>query len=119
MRNNYVGSGHSIALHLGHRHTHLHLLLGTLLLLLVPSHLPILAHFLRYGLVHRFLHVLADHPGHLVALLLEFCVALLLLAGLAVSGGHVLALEDGSLCARFLAVLAPRADFLRLVAALP
>merc|ERR1719187_2994379 len=53
MRNKYVGSGHSIALHLGHRHTHLYLLL-------VPSHLPILAHFLRYGLVHRFLHLLAD-----------------------------------------------------------
>merc|ERR1712058_47777 len=67
MRNNYVGSGHSIALHLGHRHTHLHLLLGTLLLLLVPSHLPLLANFLRYGLVHRFLHLLADLAGHRVA----------------------------------------------------
>merc|ERR1740131_739286 len=151
MRNNYVGSGHSIALHLGHRHTHLHLLLGTLLLLLVPGHLPVLAHLLRHGLVHRFLnlladlaghrvaplavhgvafllggrhavhrlHILADHPGHLVALLLGYCVALLLLARLTVGGGHVLALEDGSLCARFLAVLAPGADFLRLVAALP
>merc|ERR1719481_1350229 len=151
MRSNYVWARHSFALNLGHGHTHLHLLLGALLLLLVPGHLPVLAHLLRHGLLHRFLnlladltghrvaplavhsvafllggghavdrlHVLANHPGYLVALSLGYCVALLLLAGLTVGGGYVLALEDRRLCARLLAVLAPGADFLRLVAALP
>merc|ERR1719481_1508299 len=146
MRNNYVWARHSVALHLGYGHTHLHLLL-----LHVPGHLPVLAHLLRHGLLHRFLnlladltghrvaplavhgvafllggghavdrlHLLADHPGHLVALRLGYCVALLLLARPAVCGGYVLALEDRRLCARLLAVLAPGADFLRLVAALP
>merc|ERR1719481_2361929 len=102
MRHNYVWAGHSVALHLGYRHTHLHLLLGALLLLLVPGHLPVLAHLLRHGLMHRFLHLLADLTGHRVAPLAVHGVAFLLGGGHAVHGLHVLTDHLGHLVALLL-----------------